>query len=52
MTQRTLEILTELLKKDERLIAVSKLAKNKIVELALQLDKILLKLLLSSPEIK
>ncbi|CAG8847837.1 2840_t:CDS:2, partial [Gigaspora margarita] len=47
-----LEILTQLLKEDERLIVDGRLAKNKIIELALQLDKDLLKLLLSSPEIK
>ncbi|CAI2168859.1 6468_t:CDS:2, partial [Funneliformis geosporum] len=48
----TLEKLTNLLKKDERLLADGNLAKNKIIELALQLDKTLLKLLLSSPETK
>jgi len=52
MAQKTLRILTELLKKDKRLIADGNLAKNKIIELALQLDKDLLKILLSSPEIK
>ncbi|CAG8472670.1 20117_t:CDS:10 [Cetraspora pellucida] len=44
--------LTQLLKKDERLIIDGNLAKNKIIELALKFDKELLKLLLSSPEIK
>src|SRR5207244_12656298 len=34
------------------LVVEGNLAKNKIIELALQLDKDLLKLLLSSPEIK
>ena len=52
MAQKTLETLTQLLKKDERLIVDGNLAKNKIIELALQLDKDLLKILLSSPEIK
>jgi len=47
-----LKILINLLKKDQRLIVDGNLAKNKIIELALQLDKELLKLLLSSPEIK
>jgi adenine-specific DNA-methyltransferase len=50
--EKTLETLTELLKKDQRLTVDSNLAKNKIIELALQLDKDLLKILLSSPEIK
>ncbi|RHZ37599.1 site-specific DNA-methyltransferase [endosymbiont GvMRE of Glomus versiforme] len=49
---KTLEKLTQLLKKDQRLIADGNLAKNKIIELALNLDKDLLKILLSSPEIK
>ncbi|KLL03233.1 MAG: Type III restriction-modification system methylation subunit [Mycoplasmataceae bacterium RV_VA103A] len=48
----TLETLTQLLKKDQRLIIDGNLAKNKIIELALKFDKELLKLLLSSPEIK
>src|SRR5437868_81086 len=52
MLQKVLEKLTQLLKKDERLVVDGNLAKNKIIELALQLDKDLLKLLLSSPEIK
>src|SRR5947208_1130772 len=50
--QNTLAKLTQLLKKDQRLITDGTLAKNKIIELALQLDKDLLKILLSSPEIK
>ena len=50
--QNTLATLTQLLKKDQRLIVDSNLAKNKIIELTLQLDKDLLKILLSSPEIK
>jgi len=47
-----LEQLTELLSTDERLTINGKLAKNKIVELALSLDPSLLKLLLSNPKIK
>jgi len=47
-----LEQLTELLSTDERLVINGKLAKNKIVELALSLDSTLLKLLLSNPKIK
>ncbi|RHZ36519.1 site-specific DNA-methyltransferase [endosymbiont GvMRE of Glomus versiforme] len=50
--QKILEKLTTFLKKDQRLIADGALAKNKIIELTLNLDKDLLKLLLSSPEIK
>jgi adenine-specific DNA-methyltransferase len=52
MLQKVLETLTRLLKKDERLVVDGNLAKNKISELALQLDKELLKILLSSPEVK
>lgn len=47
-----LEQLTELLSTDERLTINGKLAKNKVVELALSLDPSLLKLLLSNPKIK
>lgn len=47
-----LEQLTELLSTDERLVINGKLAKNKIVELALSLDPALLKLLLSNPKVK
>src|ERR1700730_8593099 len=47
-----LEILTQLLKKDPRLVVDSNLAKNKIIELALQLDAGILKLLKSSPELR
>ena len=50
--QKTLEILTELLKKDPRLVVDGNLAKNKIIESALQLDTNLLKLLKSSPELR
>ncbi len=47
-----LEELRLLLQKDERLISEGKLLKNKIVELALKLDKDLIKLLLSNDKIK
>jgi len=46
-----LRILVKLLKNDQRLIIDGNLAKNKIIELALRLDKDPLKLLLSSPGI-
>src|SRR4051812_25208148 len=52
MTQNTLEILTQLLKKDPRLVVDGNLAKNKIIELALKLDARILKLLKSSPELR
>lgn len=44
--------LTSVLKSDERLVIDGKLAKNKIVELALNLDPSLLKLLLSDEQLK
>ncbi len=44
--------LTNVLKSDERLVIDGKLAKNKIVELALNLDPSLLKLLLSDEQLK
>src|SRR5438270_138892 len=47
-----LKILVELLKKDEILAVDGNLAKNKIIELALQLDAGILKLLKSSPELR
>ncbi len=47
-----LEELKSLLKKDERLVSEDKLLKNRIVELALKLDKDLIKLLLSNKKIK
>lgn len=47
-----LQELTNLLKKDERLVADGDLLKNKILELALKLDKNLIKLLLSNKKIK
>src|SRR5947207_12979943 len=52
MTNDTLQILTQLLKTDQRLVVDGKLAKNKIVELAFQLDAGILKLLKSSPELR
>jgi len=47
-----LDELRNLLKKDKRLVSGDELLKNKIVELALKLDKDLIKLLLSSKRIK
>lgn len=47
-----LEELKLLLEKDERLVSEGKLLKNRIVELALKLDKDLIKLLLSNERIK
>lgn len=48
----TLQTLTKLLQKDQRLAIDGKLAKNKIIELTLQLDAGILKLLKSSPELR
>src|SRR5437868_13359327 len=48
----TLETLTQILKNDQRLVVDGNLAKNKIIELALQLDAGILKLLKSSPELR
>ena len=51
--QNLLEDLKNLLKNDERLIdSESELLKNKIIELALKLDKDLIKLLLSNKKMK
>ncbi|CAK2222615.1 adenine-specific DNA-methyltransferase [Vibrio crassostreae] len=47
-----LNALTNALQSDERLVIDGKLAKNKIVELALNLDPLLLKLLLSDEQLK
>lgn len=47
-----LEELKLLLEKDERLVSEGKLLKNRIVELALKLDKYLIKLLLSNERVK
>nr|WP_321222222.1 site-specific DNA-methyltransferase [uncultured Psychroserpens sp.] len=50
--QNLLEDLKRLLQQDERLVVDGKLLKNKIIELALQLDVILIKMLLSYESIK
>ena len=50
--QNLLDNLKSLLQKDERLVSKGELLKNKIIELALKLDKNLIKLLLSDEKIK
>lgn len=50
--QNLLNELKDLLQQDDRLVVDGKLLKNKIIELALQLDPMLLKMLLSQPSIK
>jgi adenine-specific DNA-methyltransferase len=50
--QNLLEDLKKLLQKDERLVSGGELLKNKIIELALKLDKDLIKLLLSDEKMK
>lgn len=50
--QNLLEGLKELLQQDERLVVDGKLLKNKIIELALQLDATLIKMLLKNESIK
>ena len=50
--QNLLNELKDLLQQDDRLVVDGKLLKNKIIELALQLDPTLLKMLLSQPSIK
>jgi len=45
--ENLLENLKSLLQKDERLVSEGELLKNKIIELALKLDKDLIKLLLA-----
>lgn len=50
--QNLLKDLVDVLKEDERLVKDGKLFKNKIIELALQMDPNLIKLLLASPSIK
>lgn len=50
--QNLLNELKELLKKDERLVSDDHLLKNKIMELALKLDKDLIKLLLSHNDLR
>ena len=52
MAINSLKTLTHLLQKDQRLVVDGNLAKNKIIELALQLDAGILKLLKSSPELR
>lgn len=52
MRQKTLQILTQFLQKDQRLVVDGNFAKNKIIELVLQLDAGILKLLKSSPELR
>ncbi|MCM8832237.1 MAG: site-specific DNA-methyltransferase [Candidatus Omnitrophica bacterium] len=50
--QNLLENLKKLLQKDERLISEGELLKNKVIELAIKLDKDLIKLLLSDEKMK
>ncbi len=50
--QNLLDNLRDLLKKDGRLVSEDKLLKNKIIEVALKLDKDLIKLLLSDKKMK
>jgi adenine-specific DNA-methyltransferase len=50
--QNLLNELKDLLQQDERLVVEGKLLKNKIIELSLQLDPSLLKMLISQPSIK
>jgi adenine-specific DNA-methyltransferase len=50
--QNLLNELKDLLQQDDRLVVDGKLLKNKIIELGLQLDPSLLKMLLSQPSIK
>ncbi|CAI2168509.1 18546_t:CDS:2 [Funneliformis geosporum] len=52
METKTLQTLTQLLKNDQRLVVDGNLAKNKIIELALQLDAGILKLIKSSSELR
>src|SRR5436189_3593313 len=49
---KTLQAFYWILQKDQRLVVDGNLAKNKIIELALQLDAGILKLLQSSPELR
>ena len=50
--QNLLDDLTKLLKKDERLVSNGELLKNKVIELAIKLDKDLIELLLFDKQIK
>ncbi|MDD5638622.1 MAG: site-specific DNA-methyltransferase [Candidatus Pacebacteria bacterium] len=52
MTKNLLDELKNLLQKDERLISDGELLKNKIIELALKIDKDLIELLLSDKQMK
>ncbi len=47
-----LDNLKTLLKKDERLVSEGELLKNKIIELALKIDKNLIELLLTNKQMK
>ncbi|MGB9706904.1 MAG: site-specific DNA-methyltransferase, partial [Microgenomates group bacterium] len=47
-----LDNLKKLLQKDERLVSEGEILKNKIIELAIKLDKDLIKLLLSDKKMK
>jgi len=50
--QNLLDDLKELLQQDERLMVEGRLLKNRIIELALKLDRDLIKLLLSHPQLR
>jgi adenine-specific DNA-methyltransferase len=50
--QKLIDNLKKLLEKDERLLSEGELLKNKIIELALKLDKDLIKLILSDKKMK
>ena len=50
--QNLLQELTELLSSDDRLVSEGKLMKNKVVELALNVDPLLIKPLLKSESLK
>ena len=50
--QNLLDNLKNLLQKDERLVSEGEFFKNKVIELALKLDKDLIKLLLSDEKMK
>ncbi len=50
--QNLLDSLKNLLQKDERLVSEGELLKNKVIELAIKLDKNLIKLLLSDEKMK
>ena len=50
--QNLLEQLKKVLTKDERLVSEGELLKNKIIELAIKLDKDLVELLLSDKQMK